>query len=197
MKTLKIILINIIVIAFFFMGAEFLARGYFYWKHKITFQEDFLYEGDGILGYKINSKYKGRHGKYFLGIRKNYFTVDKSDKFSIICLGESTTFGHGQFDNAKVWPEILERLLNAKGKRRYEVLNAGIPGYGSSNILARLEKDALGLKPDIVIIFSGWNLAGCLKSEYNWVPENVYFKGHNFLKRLNSLLVNNSVLYAK
>ena len=152
MKTLKIILINIIIVVVFFMGAEFIGRGYFYLKHKIRFEESFLYEGDEICGYKINSKYKGKHGKYYLGIRKDYFTVDKADKFRIICLGESTTFGHGQFDNAKVWPEILERLLNAKGKRRYEVLNAGIPGYGSSNILARLEKDALGLKLSLIHI---------------------------------------------
>jgi hypothetical protein len=41
-------------------------------------------------------------------------------------LGDSVTFGYG-VDQTQSFPAELERLLNQSGK--YEVINAGVPGY--------------------------------------------------------------------
>lgn len=197
MKNLKLTLISLIFIFFCLFLLEFFGRCYFYRKHGFGYKESFLYESDDTLGYKISSKYKGRHGTYYRGIRRDYFNIDKGNKIRIVCLGGSTTFGQGQFDNSRVWPQILERLLGMQKPDTYEVLNAGVCGYGSSNLLARLQKEILGLKPDIIIIFAGWNLVGCLKSKYSWVPENVVLKEHPLIIKINNFLINNSILYLK
>jgi lysophospholipase L1-like esterase len=187
-------LLKIIFIISLFFLFECFGRVYFCIKHGHSLKESFLYENDKRLIYKINPKYKGKHGEHYLGIRKKYFEKDKGDRIRIVCIGGSTTFGHDQFDNSKLWTEILERLL---GKERYEVLNAGVAGYGSSNVAARLKKDIVKLEPDIVIIFTGWNLAGSLKSKHAWVPANVYFRGQPLVKRVDNFLVDNSILYIK
>jgi len=198
MRILKFILIQLIIIASFCVLLEFAGRVYFYLKHGCTLKESFLYHNDDTLIYKINPIYKGVHGKHYRGMREAYFEEDKGDKVRIVCLGGSTTYGHAQFDRSKVWPEILECLLNQESDNlEYEVINAGVPGHGSSNLLARLEKKLLCLKPDLIIIYTGWNLAGSVKSKYAWVPDNIYYTKQPILKRLNNFLVDNSIWYIK
>lgn len=196
-KNIRLALISLIFVVLCFFMLEFLGRCYFHAKHNFGYKESFLYESDDALGYKISSKYKGKQGKYYLGMRKDYFDINKGNKFRIVCLGESTTFGQEQFDNSKTWPQILESLLNHPEAKMYEVLNAGVCGYGSSNLAARMKTEILGLKPDMIIIFTGWNLVGSLKSEYSWIPENVYFKKQLLFIKINNFLIANSVIYLK
>lgn len=198
MKNIRVLLMSLAFTFLFLFLLELSGRWYFYQKHHFGYKESFLYEGDEALGYKISAQYKGKHGLCYRGMRKGHFDINKGNKVRIVCLGESTTFGQEQFDNAKVWPQILEGLLNNGSQPPdYEVLNAGVCGYGSSNLAARLRKDILALEPDAVIIFTGWNLVGCLKSKYSWVPGNVYFKGLPISARVNNFLVDNSIVYLK
>jgi len=79
----------------------------------------------------------------------------------IVCLGDSRTFGVWanwgfQYDND--YPAALERYLRGEpGRKRVEVINAGVLGYTSANGLAQLETQVLQLYPDIVTVAFGFN----------------------------------------
>ncbi len=79
------------------------------------------------------------------------------DVLRILCLGGSTTFGTGCKADSSAYPALLETMLAARYPgQRFEVLNAGTPGYRSAESLMNLERLA-DLEPDIVIVYHGIN----------------------------------------
>jgi len=98
---------------------------------------------------RINSK----------GFRGNEISDDKGNAYRIVALGESTTFGMTLEKNDCPWPEILERLIQEgiKPSRPVQVINAGIPGCSLKENLARLPREILGLQPDMIISYHGFN----------------------------------------
>lgn len=92
------------------------------------------------------------------GLRSREFPIEKDEKtFRIICLGDSTTFGYGVSDK-DTYPARLEEMLLAKARnRRFEVINAGIPGHTSRDGLIFLEKSLLNYYPDLIIVSLGLN----------------------------------------
>ena len=50
---------------------------------------------------------------------------------------------------------ILES--GAIGFRQYEVINAGVPGWSSDQIALRVRYQIAALKPDVAILYVGWN----------------------------------------
>ncbi len=80
-------------------------------------------------------------------------TIEKpNNTIRIIALGDSHTFGWG-VELEDSWPKILENLLNQNSKRKkYQVLNFGMPGYGFKNYVKLLETKGLKYNPDVVII---------------------------------------------
>jgi lysophospholipase L1-like esterase len=89
-------------------------------------------------------------------------------RIRIVCLGGSTTYGHG-VSWGQAWPAILEGILRSQGVSA-EVINAGVPGYGSRQILRRYRRDIAGLGPDVVIFYEGWNRVGALVDPAGWAP---------------------------
>jgi lysophospholipase L1-like esterase len=74
----------------------------------------------------------------------------------IMAVGDSCTFSDGFWRFS--YPSILERYLNrAAGRRRFEVINAGIEGYNSTFARARIEQELIGYRPDLVLLYIGWN----------------------------------------
>ena len=122
----------------------------------------------------------------------------RKHKIRIVALGGSTTFGIGASGDANTYPALLEKFLNkdkvsSKFKQYdFEVINGGIPGARSSNLLWFFSEKILHLKPDALVIYSGWNDwnhfygEGYLMFEYQSVPYQV----HMWLTDL-------SVLYSK
>ena len=55
------------------------------------------------------------------------------------------------------FPKATERILNANGVRRYEVLNAGVASYSSYQGLQRLKHAVLPFAPDLLTVYFGWN----------------------------------------
>jgi len=70
----------------------------------------------------------------------------------IMCLGDSCTFGN--LEEAS-YPRVLERELQKSG-RNAEVINAGVEGYNTVNLLLALPYD-LSFKPDLATLYIGWN----------------------------------------
>jgi len=93
------------------------------------------------------------------GIKKgpfrNAINVDdvKGEKFRILALGDSFTFGDGIQQDSKVWPMRLEGILQRKNPGMdIKVINMGICGLTTVNEYELLVKVGQRLKPDIIII---------------------------------------------
>ncbi len=93
-----------------------------------------------------------------LGYRNREFSLKKlSGTYRIVCIGDSTTFGFG-VDWNDAWPCRLEELLNARsGGGRFEVINAGVPGYTSYQGLQYVKQVLPALQPNLVIVTFGNN----------------------------------------
>jgi lysophospholipase L1-like esterase len=73
----------------------------------------------------------------------------------IACVGASTTYGL-EVTAAQANPSQLGALLQ-KTRGSWEVINAGVPGWLSSETLIDLELRVLPLQPDVVVILEGRN----------------------------------------
>lgn len=72
------------------------------------------------------------------------------ENMRIVCLGDSTTYGFPYGPDAS-WTSMLANEI--KG----EVINKGINGNTTEDMLLRFKRDVLDLKPDYVIITGGIN----------------------------------------
>ncbi len=99
-----------------------------------------------------------------LGFRGKEFASKKPEgTYRIAALGGSTTFGYypATSSDETAYPAVLERLLN-EGKpntlvRRYEVINAGVPGYSLRSSLQNLASRLLYFDPDMVVVYHATN----------------------------------------
>jgi len=91
-----------------------------------------------------------------LGYRSPEFTLNKPrGMIRIVCFGDSSTFGIGA-TMEDTWPSQLQAILQAESTSgglsgpRYEVINAGVPGYTSHQGLQYMRQEIDRLQPDIV-----------------------------------------------
>jgi lysophospholipase L1-like esterase len=122
--------------------------------------EDFAFTPHQYLGYYPTPNYtKGLTAHNSLGYRGREVTIEKPrGVYRIVTLGGSSTYDVRIEDNAQTAAAQLERLLREEyGFANVEVINAGVPGYNSWEILANLEFRVLDLDPDLVIIYEGTN----------------------------------------
>ena len=70
----------------------------------------------------------------------------------ILTVGGSNVYGDGIADNEHTFSGRLEQLLRARGVKA-EVLNGGVRGYNSTQLMVLLRKYALSYHPDIVILY--------------------------------------------
>jgi lysophospholipase L1-like esterase len=112
---------------------------------------------DGVLRSKPGSR-----GEYLgtvvvigaHGLRNPEVAVPKpADVFRILVLGDSLPFGWGVAE-ADAFPRVLERELAARPRadgKRYEVVNAGTPGFGLVEEYLWLRDHGLAMAPDVVL----------------------------------------------
>jgi GDSL-like Lipase/Acylhydrolase family len=89
-----------------------------------------------------------------LGFRdpREYDLTKKRGTVRILVLGDSVTFGHGSIYE-RTYPYLLEGLLKASHPDiDWQVWNAGVPGYNTTQELAYLLEKGPVFKPDLVIV---------------------------------------------
>lgn len=90
---------------------------------------------------------------------------------TVVTLGDSIT-AVGNCDAQDRWPELLRRRLAEGGPgRTVQVLNAGVGGNTSREGLARLDRDVLAHRPDIVTVEFGGNDATPESARHVELPE--------------------------
>lgn len=68
----------------------------------------------------------------------------------IILIGDSVTAGF-EVPEEKTFAALLEKKLNERGSQKYEVLNAGVRGYGTDQCEIWLRREGVRYHPDAVI----------------------------------------------
>jgi lysophospholipase L1-like esterase len=130
------------------------------WKRwgALGWDSTILFEADPVLGYRHHP-----NGRSFtvrinaLGFRGKEFTVERPPGGRrIVAVGGSTTFGTSNAER-ETYPALLEARLDGEGSRRVEVINAGVAGYFSHHQRLRSDRELPALRPDVVIVFEGWN----------------------------------------
>ena len=120
------------------------------------------------------------------GLRSPETTYEKPPgTFRILNLGDSVTMGWGTREE-DTYGQQLEHLLNGQSgdHGRYEVINAGVPGWNLENELAYLHADGLKYEPDLILL--DITLANDIKGKsalladhqpalIKWLRSNTYF----------------------
>ena len=70
---------------------------------------------------------------------------------SIVCIGDSLTYGYGVSTKSS-WVELLRKKLN-----NVNVINAGVNGDTTIGMVNRFTEDVVYNNPDIVVILGGTN----------------------------------------
>jgi len=73
-------------------------------------------------------------------------------EFRILGLGDSFTFGTGVRAKDTFLAELQRNLTDAGSSSRFEVLNLGIMGLGTTHEVALLGERGIGYEPDVVVI---------------------------------------------
>lgn len=104
--------------------------------------------------------------------------------FSILCLGDSFTFGSGTSPENS-YPRQLERLLRRNANEDINVINAGRLGNTSSLLLKNFREDIARYNPDIVIVMVGFNNFWNLEDSSYFI---LYKDNAGYFKKINNAL---------
>jgi len=84
----------------------------------------------------------------------------------VLCAGDSFTFGVGA-PRGRGYPEQLQTLLDERATgRKFRVVNRGMPGRNSSELLKALPGLLAEERPDILLVMTGWNDYNLRNSNY-------------------------------
>lgn len=117
---------------------------------------------DSILGWRLipnSTKLNRKEEQPYLvtinskGLRDREHSYDKAQGvFRIVVIGDSFVYGNGGVDAANRFTDILE-----KSTKNVEVINMGVPGYGSDQEYLYLKNEGLKYHPDLVILCAFYN----------------------------------------
>ena len=92
----------------------------------------------------------------FRGISTNLEKTENT--YRIVMIGGSTIFGTGTTSDEKTIPGFLEKKINERNNEKiFEVVNAGINHADSFTEKFHVKNKILNFKPDLIIIYDGWN----------------------------------------
>ncbi|WP_051512753.1 SGNH/GDSL hydrolase family protein [Skermanella stibiiresistens] len=84
--------------------------------------------------------------------------LSRTRDFRVVAVGSSSTEGTGASGPTMTYPAQLDQILEARFPgAKIDVVNKGIGGETAAGTLARLDRDVLALKPDLVIWQLGTN----------------------------------------
>ena len=94
-----------------------------------------------------------------LGFRSPELPKEKpAGTYRIAFLGGSTTYCAEVSGDERTWPHLVVEALKARyPERRFDYLNAGVPGYATIESRRRFDLEVAALEPDLVVIYHGTN----------------------------------------
>jgi hypothetical protein len=110
--------------------------------------------GVPYLVYGLTPGYPTQNTRGFRG--PDIAVVKPPGVFRIVALGGSTTYGDHIARWEDAYPAQLEKILRQR-HHAVEVINAGVPGYSSWEMLISFEFHLLDLQPDLLLVYEGIN----------------------------------------
>jgi hypothetical protein len=115
----------------------------------------------------------------WLGTRTGAQPAAPGDARTVLCVGDSFTFGVGSTSSEHAYPQTLQRLLHeSSGDQSWRVVNGGMQGQDSRDVLRRLGGQLAQHRPAFVCVMVGcndwWNRPGRLEQppasgeEFQW-----------------------------
>ena len=96
---------------------------------------------------------------------------DSGASFRILAVGDSHTYG-GAVPREKSYPRHLQRLLNKQNPGFYSVINLGLPGMSTTQVVNRLVVWLGRYEPDLLIVWCGannfWNHSELDADDRSW-----------------------------
>ena len=89
--------------------------------------------------------------------------LEKQDFFRVVVFGASNT---ERYMPTVHWSDVLEVGFRARFGRKFQLINAGVSGNNTREALARMERDVLFYKPDLVIVTFGGNDCNVIPSKF-------------------------------
>lgn len=89
--------------------------------------------------------------------------LEKQDFFRVVVFGASNT---ERYMPTVHWSDVFEVGLRSRFGRKFQVINAGVSGNNTREALARMERDVLFYKPDLVIVTFGGNDCNVIPSKF-------------------------------
>jgi lysophospholipase L1-like esterase len=117
---------------------------------------------DSLLGWTLTPDSTSNRGgaecrTNDLGLRDGRIPIEKpKGELRVLSIGDSTVLGFGVAAESS-FSERLEKKLNAALPCPVEVINAGVPGYASTQTVLYLESQGIAFEPDVVIFESNFN----------------------------------------
>lgn len=155
MRTLKLVLLSVALVVGAVGAAELTVR----WLN--PHEQLGMYLFDPALGFRLTPHYRGEQRVNDVsiplsfnswGMRDREYAPRRAGSRRIYVLGDSFMFGYGVPVEAS-FPKVLERLLREQlGTDDVEVVNGGVPRYGTLQELAFFERTASEVQPDLVLL---------------------------------------------
>jgi hypothetical protein len=114
---------------------------------------------DPVRGQRLAANYTGwfagvpvHINRFELRDPREYSLAKSANTFRILVLGDSVTFGHGSIYEHS-YPYLLEQQLTTwRHDIDWQVWNAAVPGYNTSQELAQLLEVGPRFQPDLVVV---------------------------------------------
>jgi lysophospholipase L1-like esterase len=111
------------------------------------------------------------------GFRDREYPVDKGNRFRMVAIGDSITFGSRLAPPSVLYPKKLEQKLQVRSPAPpVDVLNFGVTGYDVANNVEHLRVRALRFQPDIVIVGFCVNDIGTSSTAMAYVRASRYLR---------------------
>jgi lysophospholipase L1-like esterase len=125
---------------------------------RLLFMRPSYYRPHPYMLYELNPHWSspdGRARHSSAGFRGREIEPAKpAGRFRVVCMGESTTYCTGIWDDAATYPARLESHLKAlRPDLDLEVINAGIGGYTSAENVLRCLFHVAPLSPDLIVFY--------------------------------------------
>lgn len=119
------------------------------------------FTSDAEYGYALTPQFRDPTGSFThnqMGFRGRETTVEKSPGvFRIVLMGASTIYGIYVRDDETSAAQLERQFNESHEGKRVEVINAGIPGWVSSETLRSLTGKILRMHPDVILVADGRN----------------------------------------
>ncbi len=126
-------------------------------------------------------------GSIYAGLSESDYGEKKNSAETILCVGDSFTFGIGA-TREQSYPAQLQKMLDeADPKQQINVVNRGWPGQNSARLLIRLKEYLQEFKPKVVAVLIGTNNKANFFG-YREYLEEVNNKQNRLFLRLHNML---------